>query len=517
MDKQNQPKRKNRNKNRRRNRQVTNAGMTNVPMAVNNRRTPRQRRRGALKIETNGAKTTVRMCEVFPPLVAGINNMVIQPGRSKLVKLDQFGQQYDHYAFKRIVARYRTSSGTTSTGHVYMGADYSSADLPTDMTGAAALWPRVEGPVWENLDLNLDVQLAMTKKIMACGSTDPDNVAAVLSLYTDVAASGVVSLEYDVEFSSPTKGTTPSAGGGGVVLGSSSSVTAVANQVLEVIGEPSTEAAAGISTKATVTPVGQKIETDFTPPSAGVGDQFVINSVAPLSSSLHSNGSNVVVTFKDAASGQVLPSSVVKNINTIQRTANGIFSSIWQFVKPFAKPFIISCVETLLGAANGPLLVTETAHVLTTDVPTSIEVTVPVQVIGDLCHSNWEYASGAYNLKNQVNGYFINTSGGQSLSSNVGAIPRGTSMIVSGSVSGSTGFTGVFTTYGNDTWKLISGGTSGSTSFYGIYTASLQQPGGNGGTTLLDGFAPSGGIGSGNLMTLSACVIGNATSTTIGV
>lgn len=319
---------------------------------------------------TSGAVTKLSYSEKLPSLVEGVNIFRFNPRGSGLKKLDQIGRGYDHFIVKSATVRYKTSVGTTKDGHVFIGIDYGSRTVPANLDDVTALHPRVDGPVWENYKLDVEIAKAMTKKIMECGSSDPDNTPFVVACHTAIAASGVIWVDYEVEFQSPVASDATSQG---EIRGVADFILQSATAVEIPIGTASTEAVISDRVNTNIDPITRVMTSDFHESSADAGQNFSINSVGDAVH--HGNAANMVVTFKDAVTGQPLPNTVVKPLRTVGRV-NNIFTSIWQFVKPWVRPFIVNVVETLLSNNDAPTT-HESRHILSTDPIGSIHLEPP--------------------------------------------------------------------------------------------------------------------------------------------
>lgn len=342
-------------RNRKRNNKNNQAGNRNLPQAINNRLSFRNQP----TIVTEHEGVSLQYSEVWSPLATGVSNYTFNPGKSGLVKLDQFAQQWQMYTLMHCFVRYQTSVGTTKDGRFLMGIDYDPADGPTDKQGVYALNPRTEGPVWESRRLAVSAKLAMTKKAMRCNSGDADNYAFLLSCFSDLAGSGEIFVDYRVHFYSPVAGAAD-------VPKILSTAAVTGDSFAQPVGGVSVDKdTTTIATDATVTPAKELVH-ETTINGADAGDQFAITSAGPQSSF-----GGLVIGFKDVATGLDLVKEgyVVHKGNT---AGFGIFTAIWAFVKPWLRPLALTAVDALLPSfTEGGDPSSEPAAIVVTDRPPS--------------------------------------------------------------------------------------------------------------------------------------------------
>jgi hypothetical protein len=427
-------------------------------------------------INTPDGNVRLKYAELLPSLAQGANNFSFVPRSTGLAKLDSIAQGYDQFKVHAARAEYRTSSGTTATGHTYLGIDYGAGSLNTTVQEIATLNPRVDGPLWENMDLNVDPAKAMTKRVMTCGSVDPDDIPFVVSCWTDQANSGVLWLHYDVEFIAPT---TPPTGNSSQIRGTVTYEWFNQPGGLVPIGTPEVTDEVSIGVEGTVDPAARTLTSEFVEPQASGGQLFAVNSVT--SSLLASNSSaNFTVTFLDASTLAPLPSGVVQPVGGITRV-DGFLSSVWQFVKPFAKSFIIKVVETILALPSTQTAkAEELAHVLTTSPLKGSVGALTAVAVGDYS-VGWGTASATtgYTFSQANNGLYTklsNPSGGGPavLYGGSASLPATSAILVSFTGNASTP---VIVPVSSSVKIVQLGATTGSSSFYSwLVTTAVNFP-----------------------------------------
>jgi hypothetical protein len=300
----------------------------------------------------DGASTTVTYSELWRgDLPVGVTNLTFRPGSSGLAKLDDFARNWDQFKLKSCAVDYKTSTGTVTNGHFYMGVDYSASDVANATADVTSLENKADGPVWENQHLAIDIRKAMTKSIMYTNQGDADNTPFVLSLSTEVAKSGVIWCHYSVQFDSPKRDTTSVVA---AIASAEASFIAIGGNAVEY-GTPaiSIQPNGGVSeVKTSLNQSGGSnggawhVEFDLDQPASS-GDQYFITANAPAS--FERGNAQLQVVFRDGTTGRQLTPDIVRQVSTQQ---NGpILSAVWQFFKPYLKTFIIRTTEFLLSAS----------------------------------------------------------------------------------------------------------------------------------------------------------------------
>lgn len=267
--------------------------------------------------------------------------MYFRPGTSGLKKLDNFARGWDEYVVKKAELRYTTSSPTTATGHVMMGVDYSATKTATTQQDVAALDPRVDGPIWQNLWASVDHTRAMSKSKMYTNVSDANNTAFAASVYTDVANSGLVWCHYTVEFMSPSSDLTTDVG-----ATYSDATVAIVDQGGNnpgLSGEPVVSHQADLADGASVRASTSTVEYRTQIRSVVVGQNLALTG---------SGLKSPIVTFLDADTGAPLPDGTIVPVKNLVAGPNGIWSALWTIAKPIVKSIIMYVADNVLGT-NG--------------------------------------------------------------------------------------------------------------------------------------------------------------------
>jgi hypothetical protein len=324
-------------------------------------------------ITSNGATSRLNYSELWTNVGTGVTNLTFNPGKSGMTKLDMFGQNWEQYKVIKANISFKTSSGTTTAGHFVAGIDYSTTNPATSITDVFALDPRVDGPVWNNLALHVDPRKAMTKEIMYCNRADAENTAFNLSIYSDTPTSGIIICDYVVDFSSPRH----SSQVGSVLASATSVVDASLTTHIVAIGQPDVNVEAEFDgAQALISPKNNNVTSQFRlEEGASTGKQYCISSTGN-----NAQNSTVSVSFVDAVTMNPLPSSVVHQVSN--SSANGFFTAVWQFIRPWIRPILLTVVEAVAPANTvQSALTNEVSHIITDIPPASITSSVPT-IIG---------------------------------------------------------------------------------------------------------------------------------------
>lgn len=143
------------------------------------------------------------------------NSGIFWPGKSGLTRLDQYGAMFEQYRVEKCIVKYRTSSGTTSSGAILLGIDYEASDLPATLHALQVAQPLLRVPVWQSGELLPQLsKLNKAKWMFTAGGTvnnTPGYTAAFAAVASapavaapTIASYGDVWCEYQVRFTGPT-------------------------------------------------------------------------------------------------------------------------------------------------------------------------------------------------------------------------------------------------------------------------------------------------------------------------
>jgi hypothetical protein len=293
----------------------------------------------------------------------------LHPGAVGAGRLDSFAGLFELYRFKSCKVHYRASVGSTVDGMLHVSADFDPADIPVTVTGVASKEPVVSAPVWK--DTNLPIPVSRLNKgtwmytaINATGVTHPELgscgiVAWGLNHGATDKSFGELWLEYEVEFSSPTR-----SGDAASSLftrnavftfpgGSGSTPTLLTNGLVAgaTVHDISTNGSFTIPSVAANT-LGSEGWVSMAVDASGYSPSTALNLIALAADSAHTPGSGAERASLVLTKGRVLDTSTSFDQNTSWGTLN-FLATIQSDVAGAIEGFLHIPRNTIADASTG--------------------------------------------------------------------------------------------------------------------------------------------------------------------
>lgn len=173
----------------------------------------RQPKRTRLSTKPDGTACLVQE-ESWGPIGSPLAfSKLFAPGNSGLPRLDAVASLYDKYKLVSCVLEYRTVVGTVQSGEIVYGVDYNVNTSDTSYAAVVLMNDKAMTPIWQNSNVNVNINKAMEGKLWKNVSRVGSSVAnfaegpcfqVVVNTVSDpLAVVGRLWVRYKVEFTSP--------------------------------------------------------------------------------------------------------------------------------------------------------------------------------------------------------------------------------------------------------------------------------------------------------------------------